>query len=94
MNSEVFYTWIRQELLPQLPNRGVVVMDNASFPNRLDIQPAIRDAGHLLLLLPPYSLQLNPIEPKWDQAKAFGNNNGVPFLTFLPAMIFNHFILV
>ena len=70
MNSEVFYTWITPELLPQLPNQGVVVMDNASFHKRLDLQKAIRSAGHILLLLPPYSPQLNPIEPKWAQAQA------------------------
>ena len=70
VNSEVFYTWITQELLPQLPNRCVVVMDNASFHKRLDIQNAIRGAGHILLFLPPYSPQLNPIEHKWAQAKA------------------------
>ena len=45
-------------------------MDNASFHKRLDIQEAIRNEGHILRLLPPYSPQLNPIEPKWDQAKA------------------------
>jgi transposase len=45
-------------------------MDNASFHKRLDIQDSIRHAGHTLLLLPPYSPQLNPIEPKWAQAKA------------------------
>ena len=45
-------------------------MDNASFHKRLDIQKAIRGAGHILLFLPPYSPQLNPIEHKWAQAKA------------------------
>lgn len=70
VNSEVFYTGITQELLPRLPNKSVVVMDNASFHKRLDIQNAIRGAGHIFLLLPPYSPQLNPIEHKWAQAKA------------------------
>ena len=70
VNSEVFFTWITPELLPKLPSQGVIVMDKASFHKRLDIQSAIRDAGHTLLLLPPYSPQLNPIEPKWAQAKA------------------------
>ena len=70
VNSEVFYTWITQELLPQLPNPSVIVMDNASFHKRLDIQDSIRHAGHVLLFLPPYSPQLNPIERKWAQAKA------------------------
>ena len=45
-------------------------MDNASFHKRLDIQEALRQAGHLLLFLPPYSPQLKPIEHKWAQAKA------------------------
>lgn len=45
-------------------------MDNASFHKRLDIQNAIRGAGHILLFLPPYSPELNPIEPKWAQAQA------------------------
>ena len=70
VNSELFLAWVTQELLPQLPSKGVIVMDKASFHNRLDIQEAIRHAGHHLLFLPPYSPELNPIEPKWAQAKA------------------------
>ena len=30
----------------------------------------IEKAGHILEYLPPYSPDLNPIEPKWSQAKA------------------------
>ena len=70
VNSNVFYGWITQDLLPKLPSECVIVMDNASFHKRLDIQHAIREAGHTLLFLPPYSPQLNPIEHKWAQAKA------------------------
>jgi transposase len=68
VNSDVFYSWLTQDLLPKLPSE--CVMDNASFHKRLDIQYSIRDAGHTLLFLPPYSPQLNPIEHKWAQAKA------------------------
>jgi transposase len=70
VNSEVFSTWVTQELLPKLPPKCVIVMDNASFHKRLDIQDSIRHAGHILRFLPPYSPQLNPIEHKWAQAKA------------------------
>lgn len=70
VNSEIFFAWVTQDLLPKLPSKGVIVMDNASFHKRLDIQEAIRHAGHILLFLPPYSPQLNPIEHKWAQAKA------------------------
>jgi transposase len=61
VNSEVFFTWITPELLPKLPSKCVIVMDNASFHKRLDIKNSIRQAGHILLFLPPYSPELNPI---------------------------------
>jgi transposase len=70
VNSNIFYNWVTQDLLPKLPPECVIVMDNASFHKRLDIQQSIRDAGHTLLFLPPYSPELNPIEHKWAQAKA------------------------
>ena len=70
VNSNIFCSWVIQDLLPKLPPRCVIVMDNASFHKRLDIQNSIREAGHTLLFLPPYSPQLNPIEHKWAQAKA------------------------
>ncbi|MDP3837635.1 MAG: transposase, partial [Methylococcales bacterium] len=57
-------------LLPVLPSNSVVVIDNAYFHKRQDIQEAITQAGHILEYLPPYSPDLNPIEKKWAQAKA------------------------
>ncbi|TAA75274.1 MAG: Transposase [Candidatus Electronema aureum] len=70
VNTDVFEAWIRQELLPALPNRAVVVMDNASFHKPERIQELIDDAGCLLEYLPSYSPDLNPIEHKWAHAKA------------------------
>ena len=70
VNSDVFYAWLHQELLPVLPEDSVVVMDNASFHKRADILEAIEQAGGLVVFLPPYSPDFNPIEKKWAQAKA------------------------
>lgn len=70
INSNVFFAWVVQDLLPKLPNDCVIVMDNASFHKRTDIQQAIKDAGHTLEYLPAYSPDLNPIECKWAQVKA------------------------
>jgi transposase len=70
VNANVFHGWVDQCLLPALPSNSVVVMDNASFHKRQDIQEAITQAGHILEYLPPYSPDLNPIEKKWAQAKA------------------------
>ena len=55
---------------PKHPKKCVIVMDNARFHKREDIEQAIIDAGHILEYLPAYSPDLNPIEHKWAQAKA------------------------
>jgi transposase len=70
INANTFSAWVAQDLLPQLPPHSVVVMDNAAFHKRADIQQLLKQAGHLLEYLPAYSPQLNPIERKWAQAKA------------------------
>jgi transposase len=70
INADAFSAWVAQDLLPQLPPRCVVVMDNAAFHKRADILELFQQAGHLLEYLPPYSPDLNPIEHKWAQAKA------------------------
>ena len=46
------------------------VMDNATFHKRADIQQRFQRAEYVLEYLPTYSPDLNPIEPKWAQAKA------------------------
>ena len=70
INTEIFTQWIIQDLLPKLPPRCVIVMDNAIFHKGLEMQKAIQAAGHILLYLPPYSPEFNPIEHKWPQAKS------------------------
>jgi transposase len=70
VNADVFLAWVEQDLLPKAPEECVMVMDNASFHKRDDIEQAIVDAGHILEYLPAYSPELNPIEHKWAQAKA------------------------
>ena len=69
VNSEIFTCWVQQGLLPKLPANSVIVMDNASFHKGENMQNSIKDAGHDLLYMPPYSPDLNPIEKKWAQAK-------------------------
>ena len=60
VNSDVFHSWVSQLLLPNLPKNSVIVMDNATFHKRQDIQALIEDAEHTILWLPPYSPDLNP----------------------------------
>lgn len=70
INADIFHSWVVEGLLPCLPQHSVIVMDNATFHKRQDIQDDIEQAGHILEYLPPYSPDLNPIEHKWAQAKA------------------------
>lgn len=69
VGSAIFTCWVKQILLPALTEKAVIVMDNATFHKGGDMQKIIADAGHILLYLPPYSPDLNPIEKKWAQAK-------------------------
>lgn len=70
VNSDVFYAWLTQDLLPKISKEAVIVMDNASFHKRTDMFDAINEHGCALEFLPPYSPDLNPIEKKWAQVKA------------------------
>lgn len=70
INAEVFTNWVKEDLLHNLPVNSVIVMDNASFHKRKDMQDIIRKAGHTLEYLPPYSPDFSPIEHKWAQAKS------------------------
>lgn len=70
INSDVFYAWLTQDLLPKLPADSVIVMDNATFHKRKDMLDAIEAQGCFAKFLPPYSPDLNPIEKKWAQAKS------------------------
>lgn len=70
INSDIFYAWLTQDLLPKTPHGSVIVLDNATFHKRNDMTYAIRQAGCIPEFLPPYSPDLNPIEYKWSESKA------------------------
>ncbi|MGG2143899.1 transposase [Symbiopectobacterium sp. RP] len=46
INSDVFYSWVTQVLIPVLPKNSVIVMDNATFHKKHNIQQVIIDAGY------------------------------------------------
>ena len=70
INADIFLEWVKTNLLPKLSSKSVVVMDNATFHKRKDIQDIIKSAGHTLEYLPVYSPDLNPIENKWAHIKS------------------------
>ena len=69
INSDVFYAWLTQDLLPKVPAGAVIVMDNASFHNHKRIQEIVAPAYHMVIPLPPYSPDFNPIEQTFGAMK-------------------------
>jgi transposase len=70
MNGEAFKAYIEQVLVPELGPGDVVVMDNLPAHKVTGIRHAIEAAGALLLYLPPYSPDFNPIEMAFAKLKA------------------------
>jgi transposase len=70
MDSGLFETWFETRLLPRLPEKTTIVMDNASFHRKSKLSAIAQSAGHVLLFLPPYSPELNPIENFWVWLKS------------------------
>lgn len=94
INTEIFNAWVMQDLIPKLPPRSVVVMDNAAFHKSQAMQQTLDEAGHTLLYLPPYSPDLNPIEHKWAQAKAHRRKYQCPIEDIFNNTKYNNFILL
>jgi transposase len=70
MDGETFLAWTEQMLAPTLEPGDVVVMDNLPAHKVAGVRETIEAAGARLLYLPPYSPDLNPIEPAFAQIKA------------------------
>jgi len=64
-----FEAFLQDGLLPQLEPGSVLVLDNASIHRGGEIEKLVEAAGCSLLYLPPYSPDLNPIEPAWSWIK-------------------------
>ena len=76
VDADMFNLWLTEDLIAKLPPSSVLVMDNATFHKRQDTKEMIKNAGHSLQYLPPYSPDLSQIENKWAQAKAIRRKTG------------------
>jgi transposase len=69
MNGRVFREYVRQVLAPTLSPGDIVVMDNLSSHKAAGVREAIEATGAMLVYLPPYSPDLNPIEMVYSKLK-------------------------
>ena len=56
-------------LLKNLPEKQIIVMDNAAIHKSQKTIDLIEQSGHIILFLPPYSPDLNPIEKTFGWIK-------------------------
>ena len=69
MNSNSFEEWFSKHLLPASPEGAVIIMDNASFHRKKQLNMLAEENGKRVIFLPPYSPELNPIEHFWNWLK-------------------------
>ena len=70
MDGAMFLAYVRQFLCPTLQAGDTVILDNLSSHKVAGVKEAITAAGAILLFLPPYSPDLNPIEKLFSKLKA------------------------
>ncbi len=63
MDRRIFETYVEKELAPTLEKGDVVIMDNLPANKSKAAEKAIMARGAWVLFLPPYSPDLNPIDP-------------------------------
>ena len=75
VNGDVFYDFLRGELFPKMhpfpgPN-SVAIMDNCSIHHVQEVKELAKQLGIVILYLPPYSPDYNPIEETFSYVKAY-----------------------
>jgi transposase len=70
MNGEWMVAYVEQVLAQELRPGDVVVMDNLAAHKAVRVRELIESRDAELVLLPPYSPDLNPIELAWSKMKA------------------------
>lgn len=68
-NSACFQTYVDRCLVPALRPGDIVILDNLSCHKTPEVRRRIEAAGAELRFLPPYSPDLNPIEPLFSKLK-------------------------
>lgn len=70
LGGDDFLYWVKTHLVTHLWKGAIVVMDNLRSHKVAGVKEAIEAVGARVLYLPPYSPDLNPIEPTWSKIKS------------------------
>lgn len=73
-DSRWFEVWFEWYFCPNLRHKSVIVMDNARFHRKPQLQQIAKFYDCTILWLPPYSPDKNPIEHLWANLKNWLRN--------------------
>lgn len=76
---DFFEEWFEWQLLGEIPQNTIIIMDNASFHRKDKLYEIARKYGMIVIFLPPYSPQYNPIEHSWANFKEWLKYNSSRF---------------
>ena len=68
--AEKFRDYLENVLLPTLDDHAVIIMDNMRSHHAKAVKAFLDERKVAYLYLPPYSLDLNPIEKLWSKLKS------------------------
>ena len=77
VNGDTFFDFIRGTLLPMMrpfdgqSSNSILIMDNCSIHHIVEVKQLLQQSGILVLFLPPYSPDLNPIEEAFSYVKSY-----------------------
>ena len=74
-NNPFFLDWFEYDLLSLVPCGFTIIMDNASFNTKKELEKISKRYGVNLLFLPVYSPDFNPIENFWANLKQWLQDN-------------------
>jgi transposase len=86
-NAEWFNEWFEWWLCPLLRMWSVIVMDNASFHKKKELNQIASSYGCRIIWLPPYSPDKNPIEKVWANLKNWLRLNSKYYPTIRDAIL-------
>lgn len=74
MTADWFEQWFEELLCPELPEGSVIVLDNARFHRKRQLEEIAQEFHFSLLFLPRYSPDKNKIEHYWANLKHYLRN--------------------
>lgn len=87
MNTARMLEYVEHHLVPNLREGDQVVMDGLNIHKNVEVRALIEKAGAEVIILPPYSPELNPIEHLWSTLKARMRAIGCDEWSELPELV-------